>query len=168
MPLFAQVLKNAISASANSREADPALFKQLLQAELAKVSAFYVSQWYVALPSFRGRCAPHRRLRRTPRPLTRRPGRSNALSSELDALERAVRPPGSAAEAGGAPTLAALASAQRTLVSKVVPLLGRLRLFVVLNYTAVVKVRRVRPAQHASERIVLRVAPAAPARSSRR
>ena len=160
------MLKNAISACANSREADPALFKQLLQAELTKVSAFYVSQWYVA-QSFQGRCAAHRRLRRTPRPLTRRPGRSNALSSELDALERAVRPPGSAAEPGGAPTASALASAQRTLVSKVVPLLGRLRLFVVLNYTAVVKARRARPAQHASERIVLRVAPAAPARSSR-
>lgn len=110
----------------------------------------------VRRPSSEG--AAQRAVRRTPRPLTRRPGRSNALSAELDALERAVRPPGSAAQPGGAPTHAALAAAQRALVSTVVPLLGRLRLFVVLNYTAVVKVRRPRPAQHTTGRVMLRLA----------
>ena len=99
------------------------------------------------------------------RALTRRPGRSTALSAELDALERAVRPPGrSAAEAGPAPTHAALAAAQRALVSTVVPLLGRLRLFVVLNYTAVVKVRRPVPAQRAAGQVAPRVAPHAAGR----
>jgi hypothetical protein len=47
------VLKNAISACAKSKDGDTALFKQLLQAEMKKVSAFYTTQWCVSL--FRGR-----------------------------------------------------------------------------------------------------------------
>ena len=141
----AQVLKSAISSCSKSQDGgDTTLFKQLLQAELRKVSAFYSTQWCV--PLFRGSLSRPRRTRHARHArLTGRPGRSDALAVELDALERAVRPPGGGGEAGGAPTPASLAAAQRALVAVVVPLLGRLRLFVVLNYTACVKARSARP-----------------------
>ncbi len=64
--------------------------------------------------------------------------RSERLTAALDAIEAAVCLP---AGTNGTATPAALAAAQRALVSTVVPELGQLRQFVVLNYTAVVKAR---------------------------
>jgi hypothetical protein len=69
------------------------------------------------------------------------PVASDKLAAALDELERAVRPGSGAGGAPTAPSAEALSAAQRRLVAAVLPELGALRLFVVLNYTAVVKAR---------------------------
>jgi hypothetical protein len=88
--------------------------------------------------------------RRVPNARVAAAARSDKLTAQLDGLERTVRPApaellgggaSSSATAPAAASPAALAAAQRALVSDLVPQLGALRLFVVLNYTAVVKAR---------------------------
>ena len=67
---------------------------------------------------------------------------SDKLDAALDTLERSVEGRGDGdGEVSRPVSPGALAAAQRALVTTVVPELGLLRLFVVLNYTAVVKAR---------------------------
>jgi hypothetical protein len=66
------------------------------------------------------------------------PRRSGKLSAQLDGLEASIRDGGGGGDDGSS---SARAAAQHVLVSTVLPELRQLRLFVVLNYTAVVKAR---------------------------
>jgi hypothetical protein len=128
----------------------------MLAAELARVSAFYSERWCALARARTLPCASRSVQLFGATFLTHAAAaRSDKLSAQLDDLERTVRPApadgasGGAGELGGsgasappAASPAALAAAQRALVSDLVPQLGALRLFVVLNYTAVVKARR--------------------------
>lgn len=81
------------------------------------------------------------------------PHPSDKLDAALDTLERSVEGRGDGDGGVSRPASpGALAAAQRALVTTVVPELGLLRLFVVLNYTAVVKARAREPPTHVPSR----------------
>jgi len=140
-----QNLKRTVSQAADGQDVD---FSLLLANEVARVNAHYSGMWCepAAAPA---RLTPP--VPRPPPPHARplRAPRSNKLNSVMTELEVAIREQ-EALPGGGSPSRAR-ADAQRLLVSSVVPELGRLRLFVVLNYTAVVKARRQPPEDAVSQ-----------------
>jgi hypothetical protein len=129
------VIKRAIAQAAKGEEVD---FEALLREECGRVSARYTATWCVhALLG-----GPQRSIALTPWPHGLDVHGSDKLDAALDTLERSVEGRGDGdGEVARPVSPVALAAAQRVLVTTVVPELGLLRLFVVLNYTAVVKAR---------------------------